>query len=164
MIICFGYMAFGLWFARLFGCGFHAWYHTADFHVKQPWNCLPQLFFFFSFQCLTHFHALATCFLSLVQLSCCFIFECRIHVTDDDVVHWKQNNVTPTLTIDSMRDLLRVFINGQVAGSYTRLLHTFCTWLKLSYILIASLAKLKLVVVLVYNALTYMPDICIVDN
>lgn len=107
------------------------WFPCMISHSRLPCKTALKLsastFFVLFISVSTHFHALATCFLSLVQLSCCFIFECRIHVTDDDVVHWKQNNVTPTLTIDSMRDLLRVFINGQVAGSCTRLLHTFCT-------------------------------------
>ncbi|KAH9649784.1 Beta-galactosidase 9 [Citrus sinensis] len=41
----------------------------------------------------------------------------KIYVSDDDISFWKTNEVRPTVTIDSMRDVLRVFINGQLTGS-----------------------------------------------
>ncbi|KAG2726457.1 hypothetical protein I3760_01G114000 [Carya illinoinensis] len=41
----------------------------------------------------------------------------RIYVSDDDITFWEEKQVRPTLTIDSMRDVLRVFINGQLTGS-----------------------------------------------
>ncbi|KAH9680708.1 Beta-galactosidase 9 [Citrus sinensis] len=41
----------------------------------------------------------------------------QIYVSDDDISFWKTNEVRPTVTIDSMRDVLRVFINGQLTGS-----------------------------------------------
>ncbi|KAJ0903450.1 putative beta-galactosidase [Helianthus annuus] len=41
----------------------------------------------------------------------------RVHVSDEDIAHWKENTVTPLLKIDSMRDVLLIFINGQLIGS-----------------------------------------------
>ncbi|CAM8905593.1 unnamed protein product [Rhodiola kirilowii] len=41
----------------------------------------------------------------------------RINVSADDIAFWKSNKVGPTIVIDSMRDVLRIFINGTLAGS-----------------------------------------------
>ncbi|KAM3326493.1 hypothetical protein P3S67_001619 [Capsicum chacoense] len=41
----------------------------------------------------------------------------RIYVSDDDISFWKQKDVSPTIDIDSMRDFVRIFVNGQLAGS-----------------------------------------------
>uniref|UniRef100_A0A6M2ELT5 Beta-galactosidase n=1 Tax=Populus davidiana TaxID=266767 RepID=A0A6M2ELT5_9ROSI len=41
----------------------------------------------------------------------------RIYVSDDDIAFWEKNKVNPAVSIDSMRDVLRVFINGQLTGS-----------------------------------------------
>ncbi|KAG6742697.1 hypothetical protein POTOM_053619 [Populus tomentosa] len=41
----------------------------------------------------------------------------RIYVSDDDIAFWEKNKVSPAVSIDSMRDVLRVFINGQLTGS-----------------------------------------------
>ncbi|KAK8670342.1 hypothetical protein V6N13_105097 [Hibiscus sabdariffa] len=43
----------------------------------------------------------------------------RIYVSDDDISFWEENPVSPTLVIDSMCDVLRVFINGNLIGSIT---------------------------------------------
>ncbi|KAL5542687.1 hypothetical protein UlMin_010397 [Ulmus minor] len=44
-------------------------------------------------------------------------YKTRIHVTDDDISFWEENNISPAVKIDSMRDVLRVFVNGQLTGS-----------------------------------------------
>ncbi|KAK2967259.1 hypothetical protein RJ640_012587 [Escallonia rubra] len=41
----------------------------------------------------------------------------RIHITEDDITFWEANNVSPVVTIDRMRDVVRIFINGQLTGS-----------------------------------------------
>ncbi|KAI3791098.1 hypothetical protein L2E82_04702 [Cichorium intybus] len=41
----------------------------------------------------------------------------RIYVSDEDVLHWEDNEINPSLIIDSMRDLVRIFINGELIGS-----------------------------------------------
>ncbi|KAJ4954849.1 hypothetical protein NE237_011632 [Protea cynaroides] len=41
----------------------------------------------------------------------------RIHISDDDISYWKENEVSPSLIIDGMRDVVRIFINGKLAGS-----------------------------------------------
>ncbi|XP_057959150.1 beta-galactosidase 9 [Malania oleifera] len=41
----------------------------------------------------------------------------RIYVSDDDISFWENNKVNPALMIGSMRDVVRVFINGQLTGS-----------------------------------------------
>lgn len=43
--------------------------------------------------------------------------KCRIYVSDDDIAFWEKNKVSPAVSIDSMRDVLRVFINGQLTGN-----------------------------------------------
>ncbi|KAK9933102.1 hypothetical protein M0R45_020311 [Rubus argutus] len=41
----------------------------------------------------------------------------RIFVSDDDISFWEESKISPAITIDSMRDVLRVFVNGQLTGS-----------------------------------------------
>lgn len=48
----------------------------------------------------------------------------RIYVSEDDIAFWKEKDMRPTVIIDSIRDVLRVFVNGQLAGS------TFGHWVK----------------------------------
>lgn len=43
--------------------------------------------------------------------------ECRIYVSDEDFAFWEEHGITPAVTIDSMRDVLRVFVNGQLQGN-----------------------------------------------
>lgn len=42
--------------------------------------------------------------------------ECRIYISDDDISFWEENDVSPTIDIDSMRDFVRIFVNGELAG------------------------------------------------
>ncbi|CAL5347714.1 unnamed protein product [Camellia sinensis] len=37
--------------------------------------------------------------------------------SDDEISFWDENSVEPALTIDSMRDLVRIFINGKLIGA-----------------------------------------------
>ncbi|XP_021749279.1 beta-galactosidase 9-like [Chenopodium quinoa] len=41
----------------------------------------------------------------------------RIYFSGEDVLFWKKNGVHPALTIDSMRDVVHIYINGRLAGS-----------------------------------------------
>lgn len=41
----------------------------------------------------------------------------RIYVSEDDISFWRETGVSPAVSIDSMRDVLRVFVNGQLTGS-----------------------------------------------
>ncbi|XP_077228224.1 beta galactosidase 9 isoform X2 [Tasmannia lanceolata] len=41
----------------------------------------------------------------------------RIHVSDEDVSFWEANEASPKLIIDRIRDVARIFVNGQLAGS-----------------------------------------------
>lgn len=41
----------------------------------------------------------------------------RVYISGDDVLFWKQNEVSPALTIDSMRDVVHIFVNSQLTGS-----------------------------------------------
>ncbi|CAN1334340.1 Beta-galactosidase 9 [Linum perenne] len=43
----------------------------------------------------------------------------RLYVSDDDVAFWEENQTSPAIKIDSMRDVLRIFVNGQLTGSIT---------------------------------------------
>lgn len=42
--------------------------------------------------------------------------QCRIFVSDDDISFWEESKISPAITIESMRDVLRVFVNGQLTG------------------------------------------------
>nr|XP_029122288.1 beta-galactosidase 15 isoform X2 [Elaeis guineensis] len=41
----------------------------------------------------------------------------RINVSDEDIAFWEEMDVLPLLTIDKTRDVVRVFVNGQLSGS-----------------------------------------------
>ncbi|XP_021834118.1 beta-galactosidase 9 isoform X1 [Prunus avium] len=41
----------------------------------------------------------------------------RIFVSDEDISFWEESKISPAVAIDSMRDVLRVFVNGQLTGS-----------------------------------------------
>ncbi|XP_022638745.1 beta-galactosidase 9 isoform X1 [Vigna radiata var. radiata] len=43
-------------------------------------------------------------------------YSTRISVSDSDILFWEENDVRPKLTIDGVRDILRVFVNGQLIG------------------------------------------------
>ncbi|KAJ8634269.1 hypothetical protein MRB53_027605 [Persea americana] len=42
----------------------------------------------------------------------------RLHISDGDISFWEASEVSPKLIIDSMRDVVRIFVNGQLAGSH----------------------------------------------
>ncbi|KAJ8447237.1 hypothetical protein Cgig2_030468 [Carnegiea gigantea] len=44
----------------------------------------------------------------------------RIYVSGDDILFWKRNGVNPALTIDSMRDVVHIFVNGKLVGILQR--------------------------------------------
>ncbi|KAL8158433.1 beta-galactosidase 9 [Apium graveolens] len=44
-------------------------------------------------------------------------YTTRIYISDDEISFWEENEVSPELSIDSMRDLVRIFINGELSGS-----------------------------------------------
>ncbi|KAF7837008.1 beta-galactosidase 9 [Senna tora] len=46
-------------------------------------------------------------------------YATRIYVSEGDVLFWEENHVRPKLIIDSVRDILRIFINGQIIGNAT---------------------------------------------
>ncbi|XP_010522389.1 PREDICTED: beta-galactosidase 9 [Tarenaya hassleriana] len=41
----------------------------------------------------------------------------RILVSEEDISFWEENGANPAVSIDSMRDVLRIFVNGQHSGS-----------------------------------------------
>ncbi|XP_019180392.1 PREDICTED: beta-galactosidase 9-like [Ipomoea nil] len=43
-------------------------------------------------------------------------YTTRQFASDEDILFWEKGNTTPALTIDSMRDFMCAFINGQLAG------------------------------------------------
>ncbi|KAL9162131.1 hypothetical protein ABFS82_07G069100 [Erythranthe guttata] len=44
-------------------------------------------------------------------------YTTRIYISNEDISFWEQNKASPVLTIDSMRDLVYIFVNGQFTGS-----------------------------------------------
>ncbi|XP_057415650.1 beta-galactosidase 9 [Lotus japonicus] len=44
-------------------------------------------------------------------------YSTRIYVSDGDILYWKENGVNPNLIIDGVRDVLRIFVNGQLVGN-----------------------------------------------
>ncbi|XP_020517904.1 beta-galactosidase 9 isoform X2 [Amborella trichopoda] len=41
----------------------------------------------------------------------------RIQVSDEDALFWEDNEINPALAIDSARDVVRIFVNGNLTGS-----------------------------------------------
>ncbi|KAI4345367.1 hypothetical protein L6164_012497 [Bauhinia variegata] len=44
-------------------------------------------------------------------------YATRIYVSDADILFWEENNIHPLLKIDSIRDILRIFVNGKLIGN-----------------------------------------------
>ncbi|KAG8048450.1 hypothetical protein GUJ93_ZPchr0009g1307 [Zizania palustris] len=44
-------------------------------------------------------------------------YTTRVNISDSDVALWSSKGVLPSLTIDQIRDVARVFVNGKLAGS-----------------------------------------------
>ncbi|TVU50514.1 hypothetical protein EJB05_01887 [Eragrostis curvula] len=44
-------------------------------------------------------------------------YTTRVKISDEDVALWGSKGVLPSLTIDQIRDVARVFVNGKLAGS-----------------------------------------------
>ncbi|WVZ89352.1 LOW QUALITY PROTEIN: hypothetical protein U9M48_035772 [Paspalum notatum var. saurae] len=44
-------------------------------------------------------------------------YTTSVNISDEDVTYWKSKGVLPSLTIDKIRDVARVFVNGKLAGS-----------------------------------------------
>ncbi|CAI9117606.1 OLC1v1019017C1 [Oldenlandia corymbosa var. corymbosa] len=44
-------------------------------------------------------------------------YKTRVYISEDDVLFWEQNQVKPLLNISSMRDVVRIFVNGKLSGS-----------------------------------------------
>ncbi|WOH16242.1 hypothetical protein DCAR_0935792 [Daucus carota subsp. sativus] len=44
-------------------------------------------------------------------------YTTRLYISEDEISFWEENEVSPELSIDSMRDLVRIFINGKLSGS-----------------------------------------------
>lgn len=42
--------------------------------------------------------------------------KCRIFISDDDIYFWEKNDIRPKLLIDRVRDILLIFVNGQLIG------------------------------------------------
>lgn len=71
--------------------------------------------------------------------------NCRIHVSDDDVAFWEANKISPTIKIDSMRDVFRVFVNGQLAGTslmFIRFLQICCFYAFFVFNGVVSITKI----------------------
>ncbi|PKA57733.1 Beta-galactosidase 9 [Apostasia shenzhenica] len=49
----------------------------------------------------------------------------RINVSEEDITYWKEKGILPNLTINSIRDVVRVFLNGHLIGG------TYGNWVKL---------------------------------
>ncbi|KAL9325195.1 hypothetical protein ACSQ67_005840 [Phaseolus vulgaris] len=44
-------------------------------------------------------------------------YSTRISVSDSDILFWEENDVRPKLTIDGVRDILQIFVNGKLIGN-----------------------------------------------
>ncbi|KAI0524497.1 hypothetical protein KFK09_003868 [Dendrobium nobile] len=53
------------------------------------------------------------------------IFKVQINVSGEDITYWKEKGSHPALTIHSIRDVARIFLNGQLVGG------TYGNWVKL---------------------------------
>lgn len=41
---------------------------------------------------------------------------CRIYISNEDIKFWEENQLSPVLTIDSVRDLVYIFVNDRFTG------------------------------------------------
>ncbi|RCV18459.1 hypothetical protein SETIT_3G302400v2 [Setaria italica] len=44
-------------------------------------------------------------------------YTTSVNISDEDVAYWNSKGVLPSITIDQIRDVARVFVNGKLAGS-----------------------------------------------
>ncbi|KAJ1265263.1 hypothetical protein BS78_08G064900 [Paspalum vaginatum] len=44
-------------------------------------------------------------------------YTTSVNISDEDVAYWNSKGVLPSVTIDQIRDVARVFVNGKLAGS-----------------------------------------------
>ena len=44
-----------------------------------------------------------------------------MNISEEDVLYWNSKGFLPSLTIDQIRDVARVFVNGKLAGIYLHL-------------------------------------------
>ncbi|KAL3506440.1 hypothetical protein ACH5RR_031822 [Cinchona calisaya] len=44
-------------------------------------------------------------------------YTTRVYISDEDMLYWEENEVGPSLNIDSMRDMVGIFVNGKLIGS-----------------------------------------------
>jgi len=44
-------------------------------------------------------------------------YTMSVNISDEDVAYWNSKGVLPSLAIDQIRDVARVFVNGKLAGS-----------------------------------------------
>lgn len=42
----------------------------------------------------------------------------RVNITEEDIAFWKENGISPVLTIEKTRDVVRIFVNGRLSGIY----------------------------------------------
>lgn len=42
---------------------------------------------------------------------------CSVNISAEDVLYWKEKGILPLLEINSMRDVVRIFVNGELAGN-----------------------------------------------
>lgn len=40
----------------------------------------------------------------------------RINISDDDILFWETNGTSPKLIIESARDVVQIFVNGNLTG------------------------------------------------
>ena len=69
-------------------------------------------FVYFTFYCVD------SSFVILVCNYCTHIWFDSVNISDEDVAYWNSKGVLPSLTIDQIRDVARVFVNGKLAGIY----------------------------------------------
>jgi hypothetical protein len=51
-----------------------------------------------------------------------------VNISDEDVAYWNSEGVLPSITIDQIRDVAHVFVNGKLAGIYLQFIVIWITY------------------------------------
>ncbi|KAK6930695.1 Glycoside hydrolase 35, catalytic domain [Dillenia turbinata] len=90
--------------------------HNEGFYMSKPWRSLKEPIDVWSENNFTVQGILEH--LNVTKdVSDYLNYITRIYISDEDILFWEENKVVPMLTIDRMRDLVHIFVNGQLTGT-----------------------------------------------
>ncbi|XP_020590141.1 beta-galactosidase 15 isoform X2 [Phalaenopsis equestris] len=97
---------------------------TEDFSLSSTWMAFDEPIGIWSNNCFTE-HKFLEHLNVTKDVSDYLWYITRINVSGEDITYWKEKGILPTLTVHSIRDVARIFLNGQLIGG------TYGSWVKL---------------------------------